>query len=325
MKNNKYTVKDSCFAFILSIVMPSVLAVIVLMIASGFTNLETFQTTKIYKILSLLISQVAFLMIFITISAKRKASIKNNLFKKLNLKSVFIVVLISLICLFLLSPLVNVYDAFLTSIGISEQSLSLDLNSVENLIFLILIVGVFAPICEELVFRGVILGGLKKYGDKKAILISALLFMLMHLSLHQTIYQFVLGIILGCIFIYTGNIFATILVHFINNTSVLLINYFSPSFFEYRFLTTNYIILALVLFAVGLFFIFNLLKVLKKNYKNDDSFVLINETTNALQDSEEQFYLKNLATIKEKKYNNYLKTTLVFGVLLWLVTVILSI
>ena len=64
----------------------------------------------------------------------------------------------------------------------SEQFLSL------HPLLLIFFVGILAPVCEEVVFRGAIFGGMKKEGNVfKAILASGLLFGLLHMNINQAV------------------------------------------------------------------------------------------------------------------------------------------
>ena len=56
---------------------------------------------------------------------------------------------------------------------------------------------VLAPIWEELLFRGYILGSLRPYGKRFAIWISAILFGLFHGNLLQTPYALLMGLVLG--------------------------------------------------------------------------------------------------------------------------------
>ncbi len=84
-------------------------------------------------------------------------------------------------------------------------------------------VAVIAPVIEELIFRGLILHGLRKnYNAVKAVLVSALLFSLFHLNPWQMPATFVLGVLLGWIMIRTNSILLAILGHSLNNLIVLL-------------------------------------------------------------------------------------------------------
>lgn len=97
-------------------------------------------------------------------------------------------------------------------------------NSAEFLslhpLLLIFFVGVLAPVCEEVVFRGAIFGGMKKEGNVfKAVMASGLLFGLLHMNINQASYAFVIGILLGFLVEATGSIFSSILFHVLVNAS----------------------------------------------------------------------------------------------------------
>ena len=84
-------------------------------------------------------------------------------------------------------------------------------------------VAVVAPIVEELIFRGLILNGLRRnYKAVTAVFMSALLFALFHLNPWQFPATFVLGLLLGWIMLRTNNILLAIIGHSINNFLVLL-------------------------------------------------------------------------------------------------------
>lgn len=73
---------------------------------------------------------------------------------------------------------------------------------------------VLAPVIEEVLMRGVVLGGLKNtYGCAAALLISAALFALLHFNMVQTLSAFVCGIILGLLYYKTNSIFCCMIAH----------------------------------------------------------------------------------------------------------------
>jgi membrane protease YdiL (CAAX protease family) len=73
-------------------------------------------------------------------------------------------------------------------------------------------------IFEELLFRGMVLQGLRKHSsDSFAILISALFFGIFHGNIGQAPFAFVLGLYLGWMVVYTNSLIPAILLHFINN------------------------------------------------------------------------------------------------------------
>jgi membrane protease YdiL (CAAX protease family) len=82
---------------------------------------------------------------------------------------------------------------------------------------------ILAPICEELTFRKFLLDRTVRFGEKTAVLMSGLAFGLYHGNLAQFAYAFVLGALFGFIYVRTGKIIYTILIHmFINGMSTVL-------------------------------------------------------------------------------------------------------
>lgn len=84
---------------------------------------------------------------------------------------------------------------------------------------------VLAPLCEEFIFRGVILQSLRRYGNGFAILFSSLLFAMMHGNVGQFPLAFLVGLILGYFVIRFDSIWATVLMHASVNSMATLVNY----------------------------------------------------------------------------------------------------
>ena len=87
-------------------------------------------------------------------------------------------------------------------------------------------VGLLAPVCEELVFRGAILRALLHWTPRHwvAIAISAFLFALIHANPAQMPHAFVIGLLLGWLYYRTDSIVPGIVYHWINN-SIAYIGY----------------------------------------------------------------------------------------------------
>lgn len=83
--------------------------------------------------------------------------------------------------------------------------------------------------CEEFAFRGIIFGTLRRFGDRSAIIVSALLFGLLHGNFVQLPYTFVMGVGLAYITVRTGSIYPAMIVHFTNNT-LATVNEWLPDF-----------------------------------------------------------------------------------------------
>lgn len=76
---------------------------------------------------------------------------------------------------------------------------------------------VVAPLIEELVFRGVIMQPLRRFGNVFAVVASALLFGLSHGGPSNVVFAFLCGVALGFVVIASKSIWVGIAVHFLNN------------------------------------------------------------------------------------------------------------
>ena len=86
----------------------------------------------------------------------------------------------------------------------------------------IFVIAVLPAVVEEIVFRGLVLNGLKGNGTIYACLMSGALFSIFHMNPEQTIYQFICGTIFAYIALRANSILPTILIHFLNNFVALL-------------------------------------------------------------------------------------------------------
>ena len=84
----------------------------------------------------------------------------------------------------------------------------------------ILQVVILAPVLEEILFRGLILGSIRQKSGKAlgAVFISAAIFGAMHVHIPQKMVNaLVIGLILGYIYVKTESLAAVIIIHAINN------------------------------------------------------------------------------------------------------------
>lgn len=94
-------------------------------------------------------------------------------------------------------------------------------TSLPRFLWLLLLVAITPAICEEAVFRGVLLQGLRREGRMwEAVAISALVFGAFHLS-GETVIRFLptawIGLLMGIVVWRTRSIYASMLMHFVNN------------------------------------------------------------------------------------------------------------
>ena len=83
----------------------------------------------------------------------------------------------------------------------------------DTLLMQLIFMVIAAPIMEEYVFRKLIVDRMAVFGEKRAILYSAVIFGLFHGNLQQTIYAFSLGLLLGYVYIRTRKLRYSIGLH----------------------------------------------------------------------------------------------------------------
>ncbi len=116
----------------------------------------------------------------------------------------------------------NIIGLILTSaIGNATQS---DIaNPIQNLInssgimMNLIIISILGPVFEELIFRKLLIDRTVKYGARISIILSATMFGLMHGNLNQFFYAFLLGGFFAYVYMKTGKIIYTILLHIFLN------------------------------------------------------------------------------------------------------------
>jgi membrane protease YdiL (CAAX protease family) len=111
------------------------------------------------------------------------------------------------------------------------------LNS--NLFLVLLYTIVIAPICEELIFRGVTLYRTQKVlSFLGANLLQAIFFGIYHGNIIQGIYAILMGFVLGLVYRRFHTIYASILLHVIINASSFIVMLFPESSISYILMTT---------------------------------------------------------------------------------------
>ena len=122
-----------------------------------------------------------------------------------------------LICFFLMysGNIIGTLLSFVFSGGMAQNELLdfvMDTSPLKVLVMVIL-----APMLEEYVCRKQIIDRTRQYGEKTAVFLSALVFGLLHQNLFQFFYAFALGLVFAYIYIRTGRLRYTILLHGIVN------------------------------------------------------------------------------------------------------------
>ena len=80
-------------------------------------------------------------------------------------------------------------------------------------------------IVEEFACRGIVLGLLKKHGEGFAIIASSIVFGIMHGNFEQIPFATIVGLVFGYVYVKTGSIWASMLVHCVNNAVAVIYSY----------------------------------------------------------------------------------------------------
>ena len=92
-----------------------------------------------------------------------------------------------------------------------------------GMVGVLFVVAVLPAVLEELLFRGMLLNGVKQFGEGIAVLICGGLFALYHQNPAQTLYQFCCGAAFALMAIRAGSVLPTILSHLLNNAAILIL------------------------------------------------------------------------------------------------------
>ena len=105
-----------------------------------------------------------------------------------------------------------------------------EFNLIMNNRFGYFVVGLMAPLVEELVFRGAILRELLRWKRNPwiGIAISALMFSAIHMNPAQMPHAFLIGVMLGWMYYRTNSIVPGVVCHWVNNTIAYVLFAFYP-------------------------------------------------------------------------------------------------
>ena len=119
-----------------------------------------------------------------------------------------------------------IVDAVLKAFGLKSATIDMSAtpDSAAATIFMYFYACLLGPVLEELLYRGVLLQGMRKYNERFALIVSSLIFGLMHQNYQQFVLGFLVGIILGAITLRSGSIVPAVIFHIIMNTTSTLQN-----------------------------------------------------------------------------------------------------
>ncbi len=203
-----------------------VLAIIFLTIGFNIQERFSFWGTFITETLIVLLPA---LLISSTGDVKEVLKIKKVSFKSLG-KTIILVVLIYPVILLLNGVFLSLLSNFIEYKNFPMEIMLQNVPILNYLIFMCLV----PAICEEIFFRGTLTNAYNVYGERFAIIVSALVFALFHFDIQNFIAPFLLGLLFASLIEYTGSIIPAIVAHFINNViAVLTARYLNERLFDF--------------------------------------------------------------------------------------------
>ena len=142
-------------------------------------------------------------------------------------------------------------------------------------------IAVIPPLVEEFAIRGVIMQPLRRYGDKFAILASALVFAVLHGNLIQAPFALIAGNGIGYAVCITNSVWTGVLIHTANNLYSVILEFMVEGITDEALLDKVYFVTMFVLYAVSIIgsVIF---VILRKRRRIMPSFTTLSEGRKAL-------------------------------------------
>ena len=223
---NNFNAVDSAVAFILILAAFYFIELGLTAVIKSFGSIENIDY-YLLSIISAFITQGVVLALAVIFSVVRKTPIFSGAgftFEK-NYVDILFGVLLALGLLFLLSGTHYTFvdDVYMSAYGLTYEEYTaligeqLSGNEFLAVIYAFVLVPVLPCICEEALFRGVIMKGLNQFGSFAAIILSSVFFCLMHGNFSQVIIQFFVGFAIATIVTITDNFAVGCAMHFANN------------------------------------------------------------------------------------------------------------
>lgn len=282
MQKERFEYQHSVHGCEWAIIAPIVASVLIALIgliygAIAKVDATELQNDVVYLCFSSVITELSFLVTALIISRRSKVNFVQATGIKVTSPwwTYLGAIILSILVLLLLNPIISCWQVLLDSIGYNISSLPFSIDTVPNLLLGLLLFALIPAICEEFLFRGLILNGLRKYGMWVSVLTSAVFFGLMHMSMLQLPYTILLGLVLGFVVYFTRNLAISILMHFVNNATVLIIGFITVNS-EFSFAWYDILIglAGLLLFGVMIYFVCKFMnkRLFGKTYETERPF-----------------------------------------------------
>jgi len=217
MENNKINMFQAGIIFSVSVVLFIIYSFIAPFLITDFNISGT-----IGEIVPILMPSLIGILVF---RKNLRASLKLNKFRISDL------VLVVIITLFFmpLNLAVNAFNMWLVRV-IFGQNILVEIPIAETpweLFISLLVIGVAAAVCEEVLFRGILQGSMEKLGKAGMFIIVSVLFAAFHFNIEHFLGIFMLSLLIGFIVYRTNSLYMGMAAHFTNNAAALIISYFA--------------------------------------------------------------------------------------------------
>lgn len=179
-----------------------------------------------YLYCSFLLSPLAFALVAVFVLRWTKTPILQEMKAQKCSPKYFLLAFLLQVGLLCLSKLNELFLKFLSRFGYTDTPILLPSMDGAGVVGVLLVVAVLPALFEELIFRGLLLKGMRSFGTAGAVLISGALFALYHQNPAQTLYQFCCGAAFALVAVRAGSILPTVFSHFLNNAVIILLTKF---------------------------------------------------------------------------------------------------
>ena len=193
-----------------------------------------------------------FFLVYLFYNKEDKSDIESSFDKPVSPGLFFSSVGFGLMLCFVGDYISNWISALFQSFGITlTTTAEIDIPTSGFSLFLFAFSMIVPPaIIEEITMRGVTMQPLRKYGDKFAIVMTALVFGLMHRNAVQGIFAFIAGLVFGYLAISTKSVWTSVVVHALNNGYYVFINVLNEKNTDMA--NKIHFIFVIIIFAIGI-------------------------------------------------------------------------
>lgn len=189
----------------------------------GLTDTDVYTKQDWYLYCAYLLPQISTVIVLVFYFLYTKKPVSQALTEQKCEWKYFLIAVFLQVGLLSLSELNTLFLELLGNFGYVDAGITLPSMDGVGMVGVLFVVAVLPAVLEELLFRGMLLNGVKQFGEGIAVLICGGLFALYHQNPAQTLYQFCCGAAFALMAIRAGSVLPTILSHLLNNAAILIL------------------------------------------------------------------------------------------------------